>query len=317
MIGKYIGYLRKKDGLTMDDVARKSGIEASVIQEIENTNAIRIPNIDLAAIAKAFTFKNALDYFNFLKLNGAQRQFRLYALGLPKTGTVSLHAIFGKFRSGHEFWQWDTNQEYIQYKERAISRDEFHKFLLIRDAAACLEMDSAYFNQYYIDILSEEFADAKFICLIRDPKSWVKSQINCFMDTTKEALQSERLENGFPFDLPHGDQVSRDKFLQNIDEHIEVTFKSWANAYQAILRQTEKLSPERFCYIRTNEISQKLGSIAKFAGISETELRAENVHSNKSVYQLDALKMVSPDLIAQYYNRHCKELWESISKKYE
>ena len=315
MIGKYIWYLRQKDGLSVDDVEMKSGIKALVIQEFEDTNVARIPNADLAAIAKAFTFKNAIDYFNFLKLNGTQRHFRLYALGLPKTGTVSLHALFGKFRSGHEFWQWDTNQKYIQFKEQAINRDEFRNFLIIRDAAACLDMDSAYFNRYSIDILSEEFADAKFICLIRDPLSWVKSQINFFMDTTKEALQSDRIDNAFPFDLPRGDQASRDKFLLHIAEYIEGTFKTWANVYRAILSRTEKLSPERYCYIRTNEISHKLGTIANFAGIPETDLIAESVHSNKAVYQVDALKMVGPDLIAQYYDRHCKELWDSISKK--
>ena len=314
MIGKYIWYLRHKDGLSLDDVAMKSGIKASVVQEFEETNVVHIPNTDLAVVAKAFTFKNAIDYFNFLKLNGAQRRLRLYALGLPKTGTVSLHALFGKFRSGHEFWQWDTNQKYIQYKEKAISLEEFRNFLILRDAAATLEMDSAYFNHYSIGILSEEFADAKFICLIRDPESWVKSQINYFMDITKEALQSGQIDNGFPFDLPRGDQVSRDKFLLHIDEHIEVTFKSWANAYRMILSQTEKLPPERYCYVRTNEISQKLGTIASFAGIPETELIADKVHSNKAVYRVDALKMVAPDLIAQYYSRHCKELWDSISK---
>ena len=317
MIGKYIWFLRQRDGLSLDAVSEKSGIKTGVLREFEDVNITHIPNADLASIAKAFTFKNAIDYFNFLKLNGTLRHFRLYALGLPKTGTVSLQALFGKFRSGHEFWQWDTNQKYIQFKEQAINKDEFRNFLIIRDAAASLEMDSAYFNRYYIDILSEEFADAKFICLIRNPESWVKSQINYYMDISKEALQSNKLENGFPFDLPRGDQISRDKFLLHVDDFIEVTFKSWANAYRMILSQTEKLSPERYCYIRTNEISQNFSAIARFAGTSETELIADNVHLNKAFYQVDALKMVGSDLIAKYYNRHCKELWDSISKKYD
>jgi hypothetical protein len=128
-------------------------------------------------------------------------------------------------------------------------------------------------------------------------------------------LQSGQIDNGFPFDLPRGDQASRDKFLLHIDEHIEVTFKSWANAYRMILSQTEKLPRERYCYVRTNEISQKLGTISGFAGIPETELIVDKVHSNKADYRVDALKMVNPDLIEQYYNRHCKELWDSISKK--
>jgi hypothetical protein len=299
----------------LEAVSEKSGIKTDLLKEFEDLNVSRIPNTDLAAVAKAFAFKNAVDYFNFLNLNGAQRRFRIYALGLPKTGTVSLHALFGKYRSGHEFWQWDANQKYIQFKEQSISRDDFRKFLIMRDAAACLEMDSAYFNRYYIDLLSDEFADAKFVCLVRDPQSWVRSQINYFMDISKEAMQSTQIDNGFPFDLPRGDQVSREEFLRNIDKHIEVTFISWANAYRMILNQAEKLSPDRFCFVRTNEITQKLGLLAKFAGITVTDLFSEKSHSNKANYHMDALKMVSSDIITQYYNRHCKELWKSLLVK--
>ena len=231
MIGKYIWYLRLREGLSIESVSEKCGLKPSILKEFEDLNISRIPNTDLAAIGKAFTFKNAVDYIHFLNLNGVHRRFRIYALGLPKTGTVSLHALFGNFISGHEFWQWDANQKYIQFKETTITREAFRDFVLLRDAAACLEMDSAYFNRYYIDILSEEFVDAKFVCLLRDPESWVRSQINYFMDISKEALQSTRIDNGFPFDLPRGDKVSRDEFLQNIDKHIEVTFKKIGRAH--------------------------------------------------------------------------------------
>ena len=313
MIGKYIWYLRLKEGLSLEAVSEKCGLKTDIIKEFEDLNVPRIPNADLVAIAKAFKFKNAADYIYFLNLNGVQRRFRIYALGLPKTGTVSMHALFGNFRSGHEFWQWDTNQKYIQFIEKAITREAFRDFVIMRDAAAGLEMDSAYFNRYYINILSEEFDDAKFVCLVREPKSWVRSQINYYMDISKEALQSNRIDNGFPFDLPRGDQVSRDEYLQNIDKYIEVAFQSWANANRMILNQTEKLSPERYCFIRTNEISQKISLLAKFAGIAETDLRVDKSHSNQAVYQVDALKMVSADLITQYYKLHCKDLWDSFS----
>ena len=168
MIGKYIWYLRIRDGMSLEAVSEKSGINVAIIKEFEDSNIIYIPNTDLAAIAKAFSFKNAIEYVNLLKLNGTERHFRLYALGLPKTGTVSLCALFGKYRSGHEFWKWETNQKYIHFKEKTISKEELRDFLIFRDVAASLEMDSAYFNCYYIEMLAEIYADAKFICLVRE-----------------------------------------------------------------------------------------------------------------------------------------------------
>ena len=315
MIGQYISYLRLKEGLKIEQVSEKSGIIATVIHEFEATNIIRIPNTDLVSLAKAFTFKNAIDYFNFLQLNGATRRFRVYALGLPKTGTVSLKGIFDNFRSGHEFWSWDMNQNYIDYKNKTISREGFRDFLLLRDSAACLEMDAAYFNNYAIDIFAQEFSEARFICLFRDPVSWVRSQVNYFMDPSKEALQSLQIENGFPFDLPRGDKLSREKFLQQLDKNIEVTFQCWANSYRRILQQVKTLDSSRYCFIPTPTISQNMGLLASFVGVPESSLIAEKSHLNKSVYQTDVLKLVDAKTINRYYLTHCKEIEEEISEK--
>jgi hypothetical protein len=164
-------------------------------------------------------------------------------------------------------------------------------------------------------MLAEIYADAKFICLVRDPISWVKSHVNYFMNTNREALQSNRIDNGFPFDLPSGNQHSRDLFLKNIDEYIEITFKSWANSYRSILNQTHHLSTEKYCFIDTNKISYKTDYLARFAGISVRDLIVEKAHSNISIYNVDVLKIVNPELIDHYYCKHCKNLMNELSDK--
>ena len=317
MIGKHIWYLRLRDHLSVDEVSERSGIPAGIIHEYEESGITQIPNADLAAIAKAFSFRNAVDYVQFLKLNGCIRKFRLYALGLPKTGTVSLHAIFSRYRSGHEFWQWDTNQHYIQYKEQSIDREALRDFLLYRDAAACLEMDSSYTNRYYLSILADEFPDARFICLIREPISWVGSHINYFMDVTKEALQSARIDNGFPFDLPLGDVAARRELLNGLDHYIETTFRSWANACRSMLIQTRSLPPDRYLYLMTDQISTSVGRIAGFAGISESELDSAKSHCNKAIYQTDVLTLVPKEIIRSCYDRYCRELFEELKAEYD
>lgn len=312
MIGKNIWYHRISQGLSLDDVSSKSGVPARVIREFEEANITHIPNTDLAAIAKAFVFKNAMSYLDFLRLNGYERKFRLYTLGLPKTGTVSLSALFGKYHSGHEFWQWDTNQKWIAWKEHTISRSALRDFLVYRDAAACLEMDSAFFHLNYFEILAAEYPDAKFICLVREPRSWVRSQVNYFMDLTKEALQADRIDNGFPFDLPRGDRQSREKYLAGLDRHIEVAFQTWTRAYRRILEHARLLSPERFCFIMTGMISQSLGIISQIAGIAKSNLIIEHSHSNRADYTTDILELVRPGLMDDYFKRHCRELFEEL-----
>lgn len=87
----------------------------------------------------------------------------------------------------------------IRHKHGDIALERFCGFLKEREMlGGLLEMDSAHFNRHYIDILKEEFPEAKFICLIRDCYSRVNSFVNYFVVPEREAIQSKELPNGMP-----------------------------------------------------------------------------------------------------------------------
>ena len=170
-------------GTTREHIARATlayriGMKTSELASIEEKKVDELPIQLLMKIADNLNLKKSNEFVSLLQVNGVNRRFQAYCLGLPKTGTVSVHGIFGNYRTRHEFQQWDTHQMIIQYKHKKISRQEFLKFLQDRDFAGQMEMDSAHFNRHYIDILAQEFPEAKFICTIRDCYSWLNSLIN-------------------------------------------------------------------------------------------------------------------------------------------
>ena len=315
MLGKHIWALRKKQNIEIEKVSEISGIAVDVLKEIESSNVVKIPNTDLAQISKAFSFAKIPDYLNFLNMNGKTRRFRLYATGLPKTGTVSLYGVFKNYASKHEFLQWDTNCKTIDFQQNKISTEEFSEFIDYRDSLGCMELDSAYFNSKYINTLLNLYPESKFIILFREPASWVKSHINYFMPLERSAIHAIESDNGFPFDIPPGDQQIRDELINNIEKYIEVPFKSWARAFDKILDETKSLDKDRILFVNTSNIDNNISNFSRLANVEIESLISENKHLNKANYTINVLDLVGKENIDGIVKKHCLDIYKKLEEK--
>ncbi|MCP4694395.1 MAG: hypothetical protein GY859_40570, partial [Desulfobacterales bacterium] len=229
-------------------------------------------------------------------------------LGLPKTGTTSLAGIFGGYRSAHEFQQWETHQAVIAYKNGRASRSRFRDFILARDAAGRLEMDAAHFNRHYLEIVADEFPKAVFICLIRDPFSWVNSLVNYWTLPGHEAIQSEELDNGTPFDLPPGACEAKAELARNFSRYIDAPLSFWAGEYGIMLAA---LPPERSLVVRTHEIADNFHQMARLVNIPADAPRRKRSHLNKMAYHVKILDRCDPRFLRDKFDQHCGELLET------
>jgi len=106
-------------------------------------------------------------------------RFKAYCVGLPKTGTLSLHAMFHQgYRSAHEPTSRFLIHKMLAFTQGKMSQSEWVNYVKCRDRWLALEMDSSSLNYYLIEVLVEEFKTAKFILTIRDCYSWCDSLIN-------------------------------------------------------------------------------------------------------------------------------------------
>lgn len=308
MLGARIKELRLKSEITQDELAANSGISADELDRIERGEINQLDIQRLIKIADNLRLKSGADFAALMRLNKFPRRFHVYGVGLPKSGTVSLAGLFGNYRSCHEFHQWETHQTIIRYNSGAISREQFRGFLKERELlGGLLEMDAAHFNRHYIDVLQEEFPEAKFICLIRDCYSWVNSFVNYFVVPEREAVQSRELPNGMPFDIPRGAIEAKNELVNNFHKYIDVPLSFWSSSYRGM---TEKLPPGRSLIIRTHEISQKTDDIARFVGIPPNKLVKEQSHLNKAKYTVSVLRNLDRDFLQAKFREHCSGLME-------
>lgn len=313
LLGKRIEALRERQGLDRESLALRVGCAPDELARIENGEAEAPPMARLLDIADALQLKKAADFVSLVQLGGSSRRIHAYCLGLPKTGTVSLYGIFRGYRSAHEFQQWETHQAIIRCRRGRLSRNELRTFVMDRDRAGRLEMDAAHFNRHYTDILAEEYPEAVFIYLIRDPFSWVNSMINYFTEPHREAGHSRELPNGMPFDLPMGACEAKRKLSRDFPRYIDWPLSFWASENRAMLARRP---PGRSLLIRTHEISDSIGEMARLAGAPVNSLSRERSHLNRAPYRVRVLNRCDRGFLREKFHQHCGELLEAFFPGY-
>jgi|GEM_PF-1691456 len=239
-----------------------------------------------------------------LPSNKSLRRFRIYNLGLPRSGTRSIARIFGNYRADHEFQFQETLRQILAWKGGRLGEEEFRKFLHLRDGSGELEMDAAFFHQYHLQILLQEFPDARFIFTIRDLQSWISSFTDMLVrwrrhyEVIGREIPTWQVEYGkFLFRDFDPDLFSRPEQLKAEFPRIaESLVNVWIDSNQQIL----KIIPnERLLILRTDEISKSLEKLADFAGVPSQSLLPEKSWSNPAPYRFDWAGSVDPKKFAR------------------
>jgi hypothetical protein len=198
------------------------------------------------------------------------RRFRVYNVGMAKTGTRSVAGIFARYRSLHELLFMETVQAVADRERGVMSEDDFREFIHWRDGLTRLDVDSSSYNCYYIDVLVREFADAKFIFVIRDCFSWLDSMLNMVlfigpsMDTWLVEYVRRFLGTGFRPDLAEYPATLRERLPGMVDAGL----RYWSKTNQFVL---DALPEGRSLILRAPELSHSLPRLAAFVGVpSET-----------------------------------------------
>jgi hypothetical protein len=249
------------------------------------------------------------------------RQFRIYNVGIPKTGTASIAGLFSQYRTGHEFMFGETVEHIIAYYNGQIDTGPFKEYLRLRDYQGKLEMDSSSFNHYYLDILEEEFPDAKFIFTIRDCYSWLNSYLNMLLrwrkghQTTRSKIPTWQIHYGrFKLGEFDPDDFASPQVLKlRLPDMLDRFLRCWSEYNSRVL---DRLPAERSIVIRTHEISESLVKLALFAGVAENRLAGVAKHSNYGPNKINLLRFIDRDLLEDRCNHYCSNLMNRMFPEY-
>ncbi len=240
-------------------------------------------------------------------LETEQRQFRVYNVGLAKTGTTSVASIFNNYRTQHEFLLRDTGQMVKEFMDADMSEEEFRHFLRTRDTVEHLDMDSTFCHGYYLDLLLDEFPVSQFIFTVRDCYSWVDSVIN--MMATHCYITHLDLIFGLPEYLLGNEEALRRDF----DQYIDILLLHWVNFNSKML---DTLPKEQTLMLRTYEISNSLDEIAGFVGIPAETLDHKRVHEFKAAKKLYLLHEMDYSYLEDKFKYYCSALMNELFPGY-
>jgi len=222
------------------------------------------------------------------------RRFHAYNTGLPRSGCLSIMALFSNYRSVAEYKERESVELITAWKDGWIGESTLRDYILYRHKVGQLEMDTAGFNHFYLHILVKEFPEAKFIFTIRDCHSWVNSLLRVisrwrkhFLDISQEMpdwmLNYGRILFG-EYDWNWFN--SYEDLLKNLDPLVEMFIKSWVELNSRIL---SLLPPERSLVLKTSEISCSQERLADFIGIPANTL-TEHHHINMALDNVNLLQ---------------------------
>ena len=236
----------------------------------------------------------------------APRRARLYAVGTGKSGTHSLAEMFaGNVRAQHEPQADLLIQKVLAFHTARISRNEFAGWVRKRDRELNLEVDSSQLNFYLIDILLEEYPDARFVLTIRDCYSWLNSLLNHIMSQPQASPEWQQLRDvrcrAMEFSHAPQEVWLRARGLHTLDGYLS----SWAVHNQTVV---DRVPAERLLIIRTHEIRARADEIARFAGLPLGSVSHEHSHAFKNSNKKDLIAEIDRDFLEKKVDQHCRPL---------
>lgn len=271
---------------------------------------------NLVSIARTANLKNvAVPLYDILPswvFPKRQLRFKAYCVGMGKTGTTTMHAIFrNQYRSAHEPEARFLVPKIWDFVNRNIDQNQFTQYIKHQDRRLGLEMNSSALNYYLIDILVNEFSDAKFILTIRDCYSWLDSIINHHI-INLDNFKSNWFKHYwivlskmcYRTDKKH---VKEEAILANNGLYtLDGYFSYWRKCNSKILTTVPK---ERLLIIKTTEINQNIRQIENFLGIPLGTL-PNQVRENVRRKKFNILSQIDKDFLEEKANFHCKELMD-------
>jgi len=219
------------------------------------------------------------------------KRFHLINLSLPKTGSLSLTAIFGRYRSSHDYLLQETVSRYLDWRQGQFALADVQKFLRYRDQLGNFEVDSATFHYLAMEQVMSTFPEAKFYVSIRNGADWIVSLTEMLHNfygpgqfLEKHGIDKKFVLRYFSHILPgfSPDAFSEiRKFNVSLRHILPVMAELWGRTSLAQLQLVKSLPRERILLVKTEDISHSLTKMAQFAGVPVDTLDSSRTHMHK------------------------------------
>ena len=246
----------------------------------------------------------------------APPRFRLFGIGIGKTGTHSLAGLFSdRYRSAHEP-DWRTLIRHCLDPDVARRGDFFMSRPLIALAASWpWEMNASTLNYHLIPLLRRLAPDAGYVLTVRDPVGWLASitRHESTRPRQSQPLWWEIRRFRFRPDLfPHRDY---DRALDALGLFsIEGYLRYWRRHHANALAE---VPDDRMAVVAVDDLDRPatVARLAALAGIPVDTLRPDRGRQFVSDTPFDLFAHVERDRVAALAEEICGDLWRDLQRR--
>jgi hypothetical protein len=239
-----------------------------------------------------------------LDLSHPTRQCHAYGVGMAKSGTHSLAAIFQQYRALHEPQPEQMIRAILAAASGALTPEKQVAFLVQRERDLQLEIDVSQLNYFFIVELVNLFPGAKFILTVRDCYSWLDSLINHQLGRDASdcwALLRDLRFGRQPPSYGVEEQILAENGLYTLDGYLSY----WNTHNRKVL---DVVPAERLLVVRVNELPRSLPTLAGFLGLPVEKLDLSQAHVFPAERRFGILKQLNRDFLDAKVAQHCGEL---------
>jgi hypothetical protein len=227
--------------------------------------------------------------------------------------------MFGeKYRVGHEQHLEKTVSLIRGKMNGSLSWKEILSALKDRENQMRLECESNSLLAYLSSELAELFPKARFILTVREPYSWLSSNLKQHLSSPysqllspyKRARDTRRKLYGVlsDDDFPEEEEALRRKGVWNIEAYL----RYWSHQNRVVLNS---VPDDRLLIIETTEISSSLNTISEFLEIPPDGLSREQSHTNSSKTGKDLIKELDRGYVDRQIDRYCSDMIRTLKAK--
>jgi hypothetical protein len=244
----------------------------------------------------------------------AARRFHAYCIGTSKSGTHSVAKLFGRrYRVAHEPGYEQIIDMILNASSGAVCERTLAEFVRSRDRHLRLELECSHPLFHLLEVLLNEFDDAKFILTIRDCYSWLDSQINSQLSRIEgEHWQTlgEYRYGGDSLRHPKEEQSFADFWLYTVDGYLS----AWASHNNKVLTTVPR---DRLLVVRTQDIAKDIPKLANFLKVPVNYLDPAAAHSFRGAKKFGLLAKLDEQYLEEKVNKHCRILMDAYFPEVE
>ena len=251
------------------------------------------------------------------------RRRRFYCIGLPKSGTHSIEALYSRaLRSRHEpFPRFLIENLSIAATEDPALQARLIRELRLRDRALYLDLESSHLLGPYCPLLARAFPAARFLVPVRAPGQWLPSMIND--DLNLRGYKHYALWRGACAIYFGGEGQTHPAVEQPLAAAglftLDGYLQHWRRFHLGLLDAIEsgKLEAGRVLIFRIDQLRDTLPRLAAFAGVAASDLDDRQLVRYRTPHDHRILDALPRDYVAERVDRLCGPVWQRIVRDTE